>query len=286
MSLIKYLILIILVIGIILLLRSEKEKRTLSINRVFLSSKKITKDKKLIFLSDLHNKEFGENNIELINLIKKEKPDYILIGGDILVTKRNKADLRVLENLLLSLSNIAQVIYANGNHEQRLFYPKNKNTYGLKKDEFINILNKVNATYLSNSNIELDDLVIYGLNIDEECYKDFVYKKIDEEDIKSNIGEPDKNKFNILLGHSPLFLDKYSLWGADLSLSGHFHGGVLRIGKQGVLTSQWGLFHKWCTGTFKINDTTSIVSRGLGGHTINVRLNNLPELTVIELKKD
>lgn len=280
----KYIVLIVLLLIIALLIESEREKKSFEIERVSFKTDKINKNKKLIFISDLHDKEFGKDNIELIEAIKNEKPDYILIGGDVVVTKRNRCSFMVLDNLLKELTKITKVIYANGNHEQRFFYDKDINPYKKYKEEFVSILDKYNVEYLSDSHVELGDIDIYGLNLDEKCYNDLIYKKLETEYVHNKFPNINKDRFNILLAHNPLFLDVYETLKIDLGLAGHFHGGVLRLGKQGVLTSQWHLFSKWCCGIFKINNSNFIVSRGLGGHTINVRVNNPPELTVIELK--
>lgn len=266
----------------LLLLESEREKRKISKEYLEIKTDKIENNYKLIFLSDLHDKVYGLNNEVLIEMIKEENPDYILIGGDLMVTKRKKTDLRVTGHLISQLRSIAPVIYANGNHEQRLFYKENEDTYGKWKDEFLDIINRNDVSYLSDSYVIKDELVFYGLNLDEDCYKDLFNKKIDEEYINNHIGKP-KDGYNILMAHNPLYLDVYEKWGADLGLCGHFHGGVMRIGNRGVLTSQWQLFHKWCAGDFEINNSRFVVSRGLGGHTINVRINNYPELRVIKL---
>lgn len=284
MKYLLYLVLAGLIVLSVLLFESEREKNIIKTNAIVIESSKIEKDKKIVFISDLHDKIFGDGNKELFDLIENENPDFILIGGDIVVTKNKKCDLKPLDTFLCELVKIAPVYYANGNHEQRFFYEENKDTYGKYKDEFLNILNKNNVHYLDDSFVDIDEIRIYGLSLYKECYQDFTYKRITEKDIENKIGKTDKDKFNILLAHSPMYLDKYEKWGADLGLSGHFHGGVMRLGKQGVLSSQWQLFHKWCVGQFKINDTDFVVSAGLGGHTIDVRINNYPELNIIELK--
>lgn len=279
---IKYLLLISAALIIVLLLESEREKRKPVKEYLEIETDKIKNNYKLIFISDLHDRQYGKDNDLLLKMIREEKPDYILIGGDLIIAKRKKTDLGITAHLLNELSSVAPVIYANGNHEQRLFSDENKDTYGKWKDEFLDIISKNRVSYLSDCDVRKDELVFYGLNLDEECYRDVISKKIDTDYINSRIKKA-SDGYNILMAHSPLYLDVYEKWGADLGLSGHFHGGVMRIGNKGVLTSQWQLFHKWCVGTFRINNSVFVVSRGLGGHTIDVRINNYPELRVIKL---
>ena len=88
----------------------------------------------------------------------------------------------------------------------------------------------------------------------------------------------------ILLAHSPLYFDAYAKWGADLTLSGHFHGGTIRLpGLGGVMTPQYQFFLPWCAGIFEKQGHYMAVSRGLGTHSINIRLNNRPQLLVIRI---
>ena len=107
--------------------------------------------------------------------------------------------------------------------------------------------------------------------------EDYLYKKL---------GRTDRRKFHILLAHSPLYFKNYAAWGADLTLSGHFHGGTVRLPVLGgVMTPQYQFFLPWCAGDFQMKGSRMIVSRGLGTHSINIRFNNKPQLVVIQLKK-
>ena len=99
--------------------------------------------------------------------------------------------------------------------------------------------------------------------------------------------KPDAEKFNILLAHSPMFFREYEAWGADLTLSGHFHGGTIRIpGLGGLMTPQYQFFFPWCAGLFEgKRGSKLLVSRGLGTHSINIRLNNKPQVVVVDILK-
>ena len=95
----------------------------------------------------------------------------------------------------------------------------------------------------------------------------------------------DKDKFNILLSHNPLYFETYEKWGADLIFSGHIHGGLINIPFiGGLLSPERKLFPKYSGGDYNINDSKMIVSRGLGYSTINLRVFNNPEICVVELK--
>ena len=84
--------------------------------------------------------------------------------------------------------------------------------------------------------------------------------------------------------HSPLYFHACRHWGADLTLAGHFHGGTIRIpGLGGVMTPQYQFFLPWCAGSFEQEGKWMAVGRGLGTHSINIRLNDMPQLLVVHL---
>ena len=102
--------------------------------------------------------------------------------------------------------------------------------------------------------------------------------------IEEKVGNPASGHFQILLAHSPLFFANYADWGADLTLCGHFHGGTIRLpGLGGVMTPQYQFFLPWCAGIFEDQGHYMAVSRGLGTHSINIRLNNRPQLLVLHI---
>ena len=102
-----------------------------------------------------------------------------------------------------------------------------------------------------------------------------------------HLGNADRSRFQILMAHSPLFFDACADWGADLTLSGHFHGGTIRIpGLGGVMTPQYQFFLPVCAGTFEQNGRYMIVSRGLGTHSINIRIFNKPQVVVVRLRPE
>ena len=101
------------------------------------------------------------------------------------------------------------------------------------------------------------------------------------------LGEPCAEKYTVLLAHNPDFFPVYAEWGADLVLSGHVHGGMVRIpGWKGVVSPNIRFFPKYDGGKFEEGKSTMILSRGLGMHTIPVRLFNPGELIVIDFMKE
>lgn len=267
-------------------LRSQYERNHFVVEKMVISSAKIKKAKTLVFLTDLHDKEFGRGNELLLEAIAGVGPDIVLIGGDTMVAKAEQASLAVTERLLRGLSRIAPVYYGNGNHEQRL---KNEvAVYGDKYRSFLDLLKRYRVVYLANASVEVgDDLRISGLDIEKPYYKDFFPMRMEQEYLQRQLGKADCDRYQILLTHSPLFHGAYADWGADLSLAGHFHGGTIRLpGLGGVMTPQFQFFRPCCAGTFELNGRYMIVGRGLGTHSINIRLNNLPQVVVVELQPE
>ena len=263
--------------------RSLYERRTLSVSRYELETDKIAADRTFVFLSDLHDNCFGKGQKDLLDAIEKEKPDAILIGGDMMVVK-DKADIRAALFLVEKLSRRYPVFYGNGNHESRM--DKKREKYGRLYDRYIEELKKQGVIHLSDASAFLENHIrISGLNIEEAYYKKFKTTPMEIGYIESRLGKADRRDYQILLAHSPMFHETYAGWGADLTLCGHFHGGTVRIpGLGGLMTPQFQFFRKCCGGIHRLAGKVMIVSRGLGTHSVNVRLNNKPELVVIRLK--
>lgn len=268
------------------LARSRYERDHFVVEESTIRSPKIKEARTLVFLSDLHDKEFGEGNGKLLEAIRSVKPDGVLIGGDTMVAKKGRASLDVTERLLGALTAIAPVYYGNGNHEQRM--RRERELYGEAYREFRSLLRRYHVSYLSDSSAMLGgDIRVSGLDIDEIYYRDFRPAKMKPDYLTDHLGHADGGRYQILLAHSPLFLDAYAGWGADLSLAGHFHGGTVRLPfLGGVMTPQFQFFLPWCAGEFERDGRRMIVSRGLGTHSINIRFHNRPQLVVIRLQPD
>ena len=238
-----------------------------------------------MFLSDLHDNTFGEKNEKLLKEIKRIHPDAVLIGGDTMVTKPGRADLSRTKELLQGISRLScPVFYANGNHEQRM--QRDRGVYGSMYDEFRKLLEEYQVNYLQNKTVQWrDDIAVSGVDIAWKYYQDFHPDSMVPSYLTRRLGKAESERFQILLAHSPLFFDAYAGWGADLSLAGHFHGGTIRLpGLGGVMTPQYQFFHPFCGGVFEQNGRWMLVSRGLGTHSINIRIGNRPQLAVIRLE--
>lgn len=284
----KWLILIGVVV-FICIIEWIREIVTFKITHYDITSDKLNgleRERKLLFLTDLHNNSYGKHNEKLLRAIREQNPDYILIGGDMLVGKPNISQEVALE-FVKRLTDICPVYYANGNHEQRMkLYPEEFGTvYQEYKDELV----KSKVQFLENDHVDLiwDNVKvsIHGLEIPAACYKKFRKTTLSTQQITELIGRGDASKYQILLAHNPVFADIYQEWGADLILSGHLHGGVVRIpGLGGMITPQFRLFPKYSGEYTRKDNTAIVVSKGLGTHTIKIRFLNPAEIVVLHMR--
>lgn len=251
-----------------------------------ISSKKVPKSfdgYKILQLSDLHSRSFGKNSKKLLSKIEEENPDIIVLTGDMVNSK--DTDFSSFYELIKSLSTSYTVYYIPGNHEQRLPL----NTY----NSLISTLLQNNVKVLTNKTEYIiknsDFITLHGFNLPLLYYnnrlKDESHKELTTNTITQSIGSSQENTFNILLSHNPLYFKTYKNWGADLTLSGHMHGGIIHlpiIG--GLLSPERTLFSQYSAGKYTFEESTLIVNRGLGNGTINLRVFNNPEISVITLK--
>lgn len=232
---------------------------------------------KLLQLSDLHRRNFGKANNRLIKVIKKENPNVVVFTGDLI--SRNQTDFSNIENLIREVCRFTKVYYILGNHELDM----NKSTCKV----LCNHLQSYGATLLDNQGVYIaPSTKLWGLTVPLKCYHDGnhrydnIYHYLTS-DLQSTLQVPNSQDFNILLAHNPFFFDSYSSWGADLTLCGHVHGGIVRLPiVNGVLSPERKLFPKYSGGMYSIGNNNMIVSRGLG----KLRIFNPPEISIIEIK--
>ena len=277
MQWIKILLLIIAVFGIFFLTIMIIDGNRFRIVKYHLSSHKIKKEHHYVVLSDLHNKSYGKKNERLLKAIDRLAPEAILIAGDMLTSKPEKS-YEVARNLLEQLVKKYPIYYGMGNHETRLFlYPE---VYADMGECYEQDLKECGVRLMRNEVVECEDSIrIYGLDMKREYYKRFHKYPMDDCYLKETLGDVCEDKYEILLAHNPDYFEEYAAWGADLVLSGHVHGGMMRLPiLGGVVSPAFKLFPKYDGGLFKTGKSTMILSRGLGMHTIPIRIFNPGEL--------
>lgn len=238
-------------------------------------------------LTDLHNKTYGKDNERLLATIRGQEPDFIFVAGDLL-TASPRESMEPAIHLLRELARNYPVYYANGNHEHRLrLCPK---VYGRMAERYGKALQEMGIVPLTNSHVALPDygLVVYGAEIGIEYYKRLFSGRMSPDYLPRLLGQAPRDAYTVLLAHNPDYFPQYAAWGADLAVSGHIHGGVARVPflGRGVIAPTWRLFPKYDGGVFEEGTASMVLSRGLGSHTIPVRLFNPGELWVIDFRPE
>ena len=279
----KICIIIIAVLIILIILafvESFREFRCVKITTYDIEDDKISEDKTVVFLSDYH--EAKSINEKIVSAVDKVSPDVILVGGDMINGFEHEGLVESSGALLNKLVEKYPVYYAYGNHESKLI------------DVAPDVWKKYQESLSSDIKYLLNDAVslggnirVYGLNTPRGFYKrGFGFPRLTKKEIEELLGEKSKDEFGVLLGHAPDFIEGYTSWGADLSLSGHLHGGMVRLPfLGGVVSPRLLLLPRYDYGIYEENSKKEIVTNGLGQHSIKLRINNIPEIVQVNLKK-
>lgn len=277
-------------IFILMYLYIKYNVNTLEVTKYVVENKKVPKEfdgYNIVQISDLHSKLFGENNKKLIQKIKSLNPDIVVVTGDLIDGENNNYNVAL--DFMKEISKLYRVYYIIGNHEQKSLIKKYKDEY---KDYF-NKLHQIDFVNLDNNKVEIvkgdSNINLYRLTVPYSCYKYLFDNQettsIDIDFLEEKLGKVDREQFNILLAHTPFYFDEYEKWGADLTLCGHVHGGIVRLPiVGGLLSPDRKFFPKYDLGEYTKNKSTMIVSKGLGGSKVLIRVNCKPEIVNIKLK--
>lgn len=279
-------ILIFLLTGIILLtcFSVYASKYFLQCSYYTISDERIEHPFRIVQISDLHNSVFGENNERLVKKILKQEPDIILITGDLINEDEERLDIAL--GLLSSLSSSGVPVYVSyGNHENGYEKRYNVNIASLYKETGARVLNfRYENIEVNGQRIRLGGIFGYCL---AEKYKS---KARQEGEVDFLKGFQNTSVYTILLCHMPVtWIRNNSLneWDCDLVLCGHAHGGQIRIPFVGGLYAPDQGY--WCgkeAGLYYSDDQSKIMvlTRGLGNTEKIPRINNIPEIVVIDIK--
>lgn len=223
---------------------------------------------KILHISDLQNKLFGANQNTLIYKAECAAPDMIVITGDLI--DRNRTDLDAAMDLIRGIVKLAPVYYVSGNHEHQ----------SGEYDTLVELLVSEGVTVLDNgkSVIERGGETITLMGLADKSVNPY-YSRVLDMLCKGN-----ESTFTMLLSHRPELFEEYAAKGISLVFSGHAHGGQIRLPKiGGLFAPHQGFFPTYTSGAYTKDDTTMVVSRGLGNSTFPFRIFNRPELLVITL---
>ena len=269
-------VLLLLILSAVWVLWANK---ALQLNTITVESENLPKvfsGYKIAQVSDLHNKSFGKDNKKLLALLEEAHPDIIVLTGDIIDSYRTDVDVSL--EFAEKAAEIAPIYFVPGNHESRIPEDYQKLIEGFEQ---------IGVTVLENQTekIEKDGEYICVAGV-----KDPAFEKVDAsaygEIMKGYLNALDtEDAFCVLLAHRPELFDIYCKYSIDLVLSGHAHGGQIRIPFIGaVYVPGQGFFPEYTEGLHTNGSTNMVISRGIGNSSVPIRFNNRPEVVLIELK--
>ena len=226
---------------------------------------------RIAVLSDLHDREFGPDNEELVRQIAALEPALIAVAGD--MVNAENGDPNVILSLCGRLVETAPVYYCPGNHESNLMYEQGSPIESQLLDLGVHVLvNRAEEAVINRT-----PLLIGGIPTSPEDYAAYGAEFFQEYEKSGD--------FKLLIAHYPgLYEGALAERAVDLGICGHYHGGQVRLPLLGGLYhGDTGLFPRYSGGLYRLTNGTIFVSRGMGGHNGLPRINNRPELAVIDI---
>ncbi|MEG1887058.1 MAG: metallophosphoesterase [Oscillospiraceae bacterium] len=288
MKIIKKSIMTVFVVVMVVILFFVYSNTHISIHRYLIQDEKISSEfdgYRIAVITDLHSAEFGKNNKKLCKKLENQHPDAVLMAGDMI--NSTDEEFGVFYNFAKTVAAEYETYYIFGNHELILS--------DKLREEIVNKVSALGIKVLDNEKVTLkkngESINLYGMWFNLRYYRDATDITDDEYNftkmqMQKILGDADTKEYNILLTHNPVYFDAYADWHADLVISGHMHGGMVRIPfKGGVFSPEKDRFPKYDIGLFENKNCRMIVSGGLGNGISGFRFNNCPDLTIIDLEK-
>lgn len=271
------------VLALVLLILIICDSRLKTVKYI-IESEKIAAPVRIALLTDLHSCRYGENQAKLVDAVKKQNPDIVLLGGDIFDDKLS------YENAEITIRQLAELYpcyYVTGNHE---YWSREVGTIlDIVKDCGVTVLSgecdtvTINGQIISICGVDDPDVEVYlveGVPIGQQ----FASAEKAAQEVEEALGT---EVFTVLLSHRPELFETYQKYDFDLILSGHAHGGQWRIPGilNGLFAPNQGLFPEYAGGRYDYAGGTMIVSRGLARESTPVpRIFNRPELVIVDIQ--
>ena len=235
---------------------------------------------RIVCIADLHSHIYGKNQQPLIDLIKAQQPDIIALVGDIADDEVPDDGTRML---LEGIADTAPVYYVSGNHEY----------WSGRYADIKAMIESYGVTVLDN---ESDNITVNGVRlsvsgVDDPLFleytKDSEWLSVSsqEEVFSRQFSDLDNSVFNVLLAHRPESIHTYLDYDFDLILSGHTHGGQVRIPPliNGLLAPDQGWLPRFGGGRYDFDGRKMIVRRGLSFNQFITRIFNPPVVMVVDV---
>lgn len=251
-----------IVVGILLLVYAAffLENRRFVVRRETIPHAKVKKPFVAVQVSDLHNARFGKKQEKLLSAVKEAHPDMILVTGDLFDRHRRDACSNTFD-FIRSAVRIAPVYFAEGNHECAL---------GETGEQYTEAIRNMGVHVLRDEYAETGAVRIIGLR--QYASPERLAALLHDE------------RLNVVMAHRPELFPIYAGTDADVILSGHAHGGQIRLFGIGLYAPQQGLFPRYTCGVHRSGNSLLHVSRGLGNTILFPRVFNTPELNILEFK--
>ncbi|MBO4847924.1 MAG: metallophosphoesterase [Clostridia bacterium] len=257
----------------------------LTVSRYTVRSEKAEGAFRVVFLADLHGREFGKDNGRLLKKIAAENPDVIALPGDIISQTADDDEVERMCSFVREAAKIAPVYYSLGNHEYN--YMKANDT------DLPELLRQCGATVLINEFAEVEingTPVRIGGNLGyyRQPFMTIDDPELRREELAFAEAFEDTELFKLLLDHIPtgwLDWNKKDREPVDLVLSGHYHGGnaMIPFTDRGLYAPYVGWFPPYAKGMFEGKTATCILTTGLAGGKGVPRLFNPPEIVVVDI---
>ncbi len=243
----------------------------LTVSRYTQKTDKLKAPVRLVLLTDLHCCRYGENQEQLLEAIRAENPDAVLMAGDIVDDVR---PVEMTERLLRGLDGVFPCYTVTGNHEWR------------RRDtaEVLALFRRYGVTLLrgSSETLSVRGQTVSLCGVDDPDIGEALFQR----QLQTAFAAADTGTYTVLLAHRPDRISQYAQYPWDLVVSGHAHGGQWRMpfGSVSLLAPNQGLLPRYTSGLYRQNDVTLLVSRGLARESTFVpRLYNPPEIVVIDI---
>lgn len=252
----------------------------LELNAYYISSSRLPQKfdgYRIAQVSDLHNAEMGSGNEKLLTMLRQAQPDIIAITGDLIDSR--STDTQVALEFIQAAVKIAPCYYVTGNHEARV------SAYAQLKAAMENAGVVVLEDERTEITIDGETITLLGVS-DPSFQTNYLFGDA-QTLMESKLSglRTDNDGFTVLLSHRPELFDTYAESGVDVVLSGHAHGGQFRLPVIGGLVApNQGLFPKYDAGLYTEENTNMVVSRGVGNSILPFRINNRPEVIIIEFR--
>lgn len=276
---------ILLILLVLLMILIYISNNVLKIKKYTISNSKIPSEFdnfKIVHISDVHSKIFGENNVKVIDKVKKLNPDMVIMSGDI-IDKREK-NIEDFFKMYEEIYSSYPTFYSIGNHERNIGYNKYKKYLNLLRDAGVHVIVNGSEKFFKNG----VSITINALKFRENMQPKILTEEKENKFVaymKNKLKHLDGNEFNILIAHDPENFDMYRKLEVDLIFSGHIHGGLIRFGKICLLSPRRKFFPKYSYGVNKKGTTTIVTTSGMGNASIPIRIFNRPEIVEVIIKK-